>query len=91
MTYKNIIKDTDQPRSLKGLICKIFLPKDYPNSVSEDYTRYQVWDSAQALCSSVTGSLAINSVFKGIGVGDSSASSLSATSNWIIRDGIDRR
>ena len=64
-TYKNIVKDTDQPRSLKGLICKVFLPKDYPNSVSEDYTTYQVWDSAQALCSSVTGSLAINSVFKG--------------------------
>jgi len=27
-------------------------------------------------------------IFPGIGVGDSSASSLSATSNWIIRDGI---
>ena len=33
------------------------------------------------------GSLAVNSVFKGIGVGDEKASSLSATSNWILRQG----
>ncbi|CAG5095163.1 Oidioi.mRNA.OKI2018_I69.XSR.g14060.t1.cds [Oikopleura dioica] len=86
--FKNIVKATDRPKSISGFFAKIFLPKDYPRSVSEDYTRYQIWDSAQALCSSVTGALAIHSVFQGIGVGDSHASSLSATTNWIVRDGI---
>jgi hypothetical protein len=34
------------------------------------------------------GSLSANSVFRGIGVGDESASALSATSNWILRQGL---
>ena len=35
----------------------------------------------------VLGSLSANSLFKGIGVGDESASALSATTNWILRQG----
>ncbi len=35
-----------------------FLPAGYPASVSDDYARYQIWDSLQALCSAITGQLA---------------------------------
>jgi len=71
-----------------GLIGDIFLPKGFPGSVSADYVTYQIWDSAQALCSSIMSALSANSVFKGIGVGDEGASALSATTNWILRQGL---
>ena len=32
-----------------------FLPQGYPDSVSVDYLQYQIWDTAQAFCSSITG------------------------------------
>ena len=34
-----------------------FLPDGYPESVSDDYLAFQVWDTAQGLCSYVRGSL----------------------------------
>jgi len=37
---------------------EVFLPEGYPHTVSEDYLRYQFWDTIQALCSSVMGILA---------------------------------
>lgn len=84
MHVKNVVIAKQQT----GLVAEIFLPKGYPESVSEDYITYQCWDSAQALCSSVMGALSANAVFKGIGVGDEGASALSATTNWILRQGL---
>lgn len=36
---------------------EIFLPKGYPDSVSEDYAAYQIWDTIQAFCSTICGML----------------------------------
>lgn len=41
--------------TLKNVFKEIFLPQGYPSSVSEDYTSYQIWDTAQAFCSTITG------------------------------------
>ncbi len=35
-----------------------FLPEGYPESVSDDYLTYQIWDTVQAFASSISGSLA---------------------------------
>ena len=70
-----------------GLARQVFLPEDYPQSVSEDYLQYQVWDTCQAFASSVSGSLATAAVLGGLGVGDSAASPLAATITWILKDG----
>ena len=35
-----------------------FLPEGFPQSVSEDYIAYQIWDTLQAFASSISGSLA---------------------------------
>ena len=43
---------------LKSFFKNAFLPANYPESVSEDYFDYQVWDSCQAFASSISGSLA---------------------------------
>lgn len=47
--------DEDYTGDYRSLFTKIFLPQGYPDSVSKDYLNYQVWDTAQAFCSTVTG------------------------------------
>ena len=42
------------------------------------------------MCSSITGALAANAVFKGVGVGDETASAVAATTSWILRDGLSK-
>ncbi|ORY40405.1 DUF647-domain-containing protein [Rhizoclosmatium globosum] len=58
-----------------------FLPVGYPESVSPDYTTYQIFDSLQAFCSNITGN------FKQAGVGDATASVTAATITWLLQDG----
>ncbi|WAR01231.1 RUSF1-like protein [Mya arenaria] len=43
----------------------VFLPQGYPDSVSDDYLTYQIWDTIQAFASSITGTLAHQAVLKG--------------------------
>ncbi|CAJ0962125.1 unnamed protein product [Ranitomeya imitator] len=69
------------------LFQSLFLPHGFPDSVSEDYLEYQLWDTLQAFSSSVTGSLATHALLRGSGVGDSSATVTAATITWILRDG----
>ncbi|KAM4698028.1 RUS family member 1 isoform 2-T2 [Rhinophrynus dorsalis] len=79
----------EQPRyqSLRDCFVSLLLPHGYPDSVSEDYLDYQLWDTVQAFSSSVTGSLATHSLLRGSGVGDSAATVTAATITWILRDG----
>ncbi|XP_065560739.1 RUS family member 1-like isoform X2 [Artemia franciscana] len=65
----------------------IFLPEGFPESVSKDYVQYQIWDSFQALFSSLNGALATKAVLTGVGVGNAEATVLGATLTWLIRDG----
>ncbi|KAM4024068.1 RUS family member 1 [Anomaloglossus baeobatrachus] len=69
------------------LLQTLFLPHGFPDSVSQDYLEYQLWDTLQAFSSSVTGSLATHALLRGSGVGDSSATVTAATITWILRDG----
>lgn len=62
-----------------------FLPAGYPTSVTEDYLSYQLWDTAQAFCSSVVGGLATQAFLTSAGVGDEMATVLSALWVWTIR------
>lgn len=61
------------------------MPQGYPRTVSEDYLDYQIWDSCQALGSSITYVIATHSVLKGIGVGDEKSSVISATIAWLVK------
>eukprot|EP00795_Rhopilema_esculentum_P015616 gene15616-6898_t len=72
---------------LRRLLTTVFLPQGYPESVSEDYLEYQIWDTAQAFCSSITGTLATRAVLKGYGVGDETATATAATITWMLKDG----
>jgi hypothetical protein len=72
---------------LKRNLKDAFLPQGYPLSVSRDYYDYQKWDTLQAFCSAITGTLATHAVLKGAGVGDSAASAIAATVTWMLKDG----
>lgn len=65
----------------------IFLPYGYPDSVSEDYFSYQLWDTMQAFCSTVTGTFTTQAILKGVGVGDAKATPLAAAITWVLKDG----
>ncbi|XP_062462854.1 RUS family member 1, partial [Pezoporus occidentalis] len=67
---------------------RVFLPHGYPHSVSPDYLQYQLWDSLQALCSSLAGSLSARAVLQAMGVGDGAATVTGATLTWLLRDGV---
>ncbi|KAF7233397.1 hypothetical protein EG68_10863 [Paragonimus skrjabini miyazakii] len=79
----NTLKRFPTLTSLKN----IFLPKGYPQSVTPDYLEYQIWDTIQALASSVTGALAAQALLVGVGVGNVEATILSASLSWMLKDG----
>nr|CAD7256883.1 unnamed protein product [Timema shepardi] len=74
-------------KSIYFLFREVFLPQGYPDSVSDDYFHYQVWDTVQAFCSTITGTLATQAIMKGVGVGDTAATPLAASITWIMKDG----
>lgn len=74
-------------RNSVDVLKEVFLPRGFPNSVSKDYTEYQIWDTVQAFCSTISNILATNAILKGVGVGDAQASALAATITYILKDG----
>lgn len=73
--------------SISGVFKSVFLPQGYPESVSEDYLQYQLWDTVQAFSSSLSGTLATQASLKGVGVGNQEATVAAATITWLLRDG----
>ena len=64
----------------------LFLPRGYPESVSEDYFAYQLWDTLQGFCGYLKGIILTLSFLKGLGVGSADGSLDSAMLVWIYRD-----
>ncbi len=46
----------------------------------------QVWDSLQGLCSYVRGMLSSHAILRGVGVGDTAATPISAVCHFFMRD-----
>ncbi|PAV56709.1 hypothetical protein WR25_04983 [Diploscapter pachys] len=64
------------------------LTGSYPHTVSDDYLEYQIWDTAQALASSLTAALSVEAVLRGAGVGNETATPLAASLTWLVKDGL---
>ncbi|CAI7614749.1 unnamed protein product [Penicillium glandicola] len=73
-------------KPLFSSLSDVFLPSGYPQSVSDDYLRYQIFDSLQAFCSSIAGLLSSRAVLQGVGVGNANASPTSALLLHILQD-----
>ncbi|KFY60164.1 hypothetical protein V496_05436 [Pseudogymnoascus sp. VKM F-4515 (FW-2607)] len=69
---------------------EIFLPAGYPNSVTEDYMEYQIYDSLQAFSSSIAGLIASRAVLEGVGVGDATASPTTVLLLSVLQDSTGR-
>lgn len=67
---------------------EIFLPRGYPESVSSDYSEYQLWDTLQAFSSTISHTLTTHAILVGVGVGNVEASALGAAVTWIFKDGV---
>ena len=67
-------------------LARVFLPRNFPASVPRDYAKFQLYDTMQALCSYVRGSLTAKAMLVAAGVGDASASAMSAFSVFLLRD-----
>jgi hypothetical protein len=67
-----------------------FLPNNYPNSVTADYTPYQIYDSLQAFASTIASLLASRAVLISVGVGgdDPSSTATAATLLSIVQNNI---
>jgi hypothetical protein len=67
-----------------------FLPTNYPNSVTADYTPYQIYDSLQAFASTIASLLASRAVLISVGVGgeDPSSTATAATLLSIVQNNI---
>ncbi|CAG9760087.1 unnamed protein product [Ceutorhynchus assimilis] len=70
-----------------GFFKEVLLPYGYPESVSKDYSTYQIWDTLQAFCSTIIGSFKTRAVLTSVGVGNSEANAISAATTWILKDG----
>jgi Vitamin B6 photo-protection and homoeostasis len=73
---------------LRRILTQLFLPIGYPHSVDPTYFPYQLYDSLQGLCSYLRGVVSTSAVLQASGVGDATASAMSAALAWAIRDGI---
>ncbi|GJP46950.1 hypothetical protein CLOM_g6189 [Closterium sp. NIES-68] len=69
-------------RTLRGA----FLPEGYPESVTDDYLAFQTWDTLQGLSTYIRSMLSTQVLLAGLGVGRASASAISATFQWFVRD-----
>ncbi|KAF2833688.1 DUF647-domain-containing protein [Ophiobolus disseminans] len=85
--------DVIKPKESKSLAQKaldVFLPAGFPHSVSEDYIKYQIYDSLQAFSSSIAGMLSSRAVLEGVGVGDSTASPTTALLLTVLQESTGR-
>lgn len=85
--------DVILPESAKSYwqqLLDVFLPAGYPQSVTEDYLEYQIYDSLQAFSSSIAGLLSSRAVLEGVGVGDASASPTAALLLSVLQESMGR-
>lgn len=75
-------------RKLGKIVTDLFLPVGYPRTVRDGYLHYQLYDSAQGLCSYLRGVLCSAAVLEAAGVGDADATALAAALTWASRDGL---
>ncbi len=72
---------------LYSVVRSTFLPIGFPNKTPPGYLSYALWSWIQDLSTQLRAILATQRVLEGIGVGREGATALSASLNFIVRDG----
>ena len=77
-----------QPQIFKSAVRRVLLPAGYPDTVHVNYLPFAIWNGVQMVFSSAVGVLSTQSLLYGLGVGGGNILALSATINWILKDGL---
>jgi hypothetical protein len=77
-----------QPQILKSTVRRVLFPAGYPDTVHVNYLPFAIWNGVQMVFSSAVGVFSTQSLLYGLGVGSGNALALSATINWILKDGL---
>ena len=64
-----------------------FLPAGWPQSVPEEYLRFQQLNCLQDACSYMRSVIATKAILSGMGVGNAETTATAATVMWFLRDG----
>jgi len=72
---------------IKSVVRSTFLPAGYPHKTPTGYLSYSIWSWVQDVSTQLRGVLATQRVLEGLGVGRQGATALSASLNFILRDG----
>jgi len=72
----------------QSIIQNTFLPNNYPTKIPPNYLKYVFFSSLQDLSTQLRSVLATQRILEGMGVGSAEATPLSASLNFIVRDGI---
>ena len=82
---------SDPIRSLKEKITSstvlVFFPRDYPLSVTPNYGQFVKYHFLGSICGTINSVLGTQALLSALGMGTGSIA-LSATLNWIIKDGL---
>jgi len=73
--------------ALKATFLTTFLPNGYPDKTPKGYMSYSIWSWIQDLSTQLRAVVATQKVLEGVGVGRQGATALSASLNFIVRDG----
>ncbi|QIW97473.1 hypothetical protein AMS68_002991 [Peltaster fructicola] len=86
----DIVRPAAAQQTLWQVVLDIFLPAGFPNSVTNDYIEYQIYDSLQAFASSIAGLLSSRAVLSTLGVGDASSSATNAVIFNVLQESLGR-
>jgi hypothetical protein len=75
-------------KSLQSHTIKHLMPNNYPSSVHSSYLKYATFSFIANTASTATMVLSTQSLLLAIGVGQHAVAPISATLNWILKDGI---
>ena len=75
-------------KSMGESMLRYVLPSNYPESVQSGYGTYSIYAFLANTVSTATMVLSTQQLLMAVGVGTASAAPISATLNWIIKDGV---
>ena len=73
-----------------GWASDIMLPHNFPGSVTSDYVAFSWWQVVRNIASNATAVLATHALLRAVGIGGGAAVGMSATLNWVLKDGLGR-
>ncbi|KAI3652833.1 hypothetical protein MP228_002258 [Amoeboaphelidium protococcarum] len=73
---------------LQNTLFSMFFPRDYPHSVTWNYLNYAKWSFLGSICGTMSGVLSTQALLSALGMGSGTSVAVSATLNWVIKDGL---